>query len=387
MIAQDKIRLENQLLVEEAHSLLDAKFITEDQFAIIKKLLPTPKRQKNILFRLGFLLLGMLLYSSICGFLTLFGLGVLDNNFEMFLFIFAAVGFIGAEFFARQNFLEHGLDDAFIIGGQLLLAGAIGTITNEFELVIAAVTTIVALLSYFRYINRASIIIFCFASTATIAYTMFEMGVVGKSILPFILMLYAIVCCFICAKITIKVQYPIYQKGLLLVKYYSLLLFYFSGNYLVVRELSVALLGHEITANADISFAWFFYIFTFIVPISYIFYGLKKLDRSFLWIGLLTFVFSLYSIDFYFLDIPAEIYLITVGLLLFAIAYFSIKMLKDKKEGITFRPDRFINSNDFLHTEALILTSQFGLKPEATIDSPMEFGGGGFSGGGSTGGY
>ena len=38
-----------------------------------------------------------------------------------------------------------------------------------------------------------------------------------------------------------------------------------------------------------------------------------------------------------------------------------------------------------MHTEALILTSQLGLKPETSIDSPMEFGGGGFSGGGSSG--
>ena len=64
---------------------------------------------------------------------------------------------------------------------------------------------------------------------------------------------------------------------------------------------------------------------------------------------------------------------------------FSIRKLKDKKEGITFQPDHFINSSDFINTEALILTSQFGLKPEIAVESPMEFGGGGFSGGGSSG--
>ena len=104
-----------------------------------------------------------------------------------------------------------------------------------------------------------------------------------------------------------------------------------------------------------------------------------------LWIGFLTLGFSFYTIDFYFLEVPIEVYLTLGGLLLFAITYFSIKALKDKTQGITFQPDRFINSNDFLHTEALILTSQFGLKPEIAVESPMEFGGGGFSGGGSSG--
>ena len=49
MIAQDKSKLENQFLVEEAHSLYKAKFITEVQFIEIQEALPTPKKSKNIL--------------------------------------------------------------------------------------------------------------------------------------------------------------------------------------------------------------------------------------------------------------------------------------------------------------------------------------------------
>ena len=387
MIVQEISKLENQILIDEAHSLYKAKFITEQQYNEIKKQLPTPKKQKNILLRIGFAILGIFLYSSICGFISLLGFTFIDDSFEVFLFIFAAIGFIGAEFFGQQNYLEQGLDDSFLIGAQLLLAGAIGVITNGYELPIAVVATLISLITYLRYINRVSILIFCVASTATISFGMFEMGILGKSILPFVLMVYAVAIYFICKKNTETVKFPFYHNGNLLMTYFAVLLFYFSGNYLVVRELSVELLGSEIAPNSDISFAWFFYAFTFIVPISYMFYGLKLSDRGLLWIGFLTFVFSLYTIDFYFLEVPAELYLILAGMLLFVIAYFSIKRLKDKKQGITFLPDRFMNSSDFLHTEALILTSQFGLKPETSIDSPMEFGGGGFSGGGSSGGY
>ena len=387
MIVQEISKLENQILIDEAHSLYKAKFITEQQYNEIKKQLPTPKKQKNILLRIGFAILGIFLYSSICGFISLLGFTFIDDSFEVFLFIFAAIGFIGAEFFGQQNYLEQGLDDSFLIGAQLLLAGAIGVITNGYELPIAVVATLISLITYLRYINRVSILIFCVASTATISFGMFEMGILGKSILPFVLMVYAVAIYFICKKNTETVKFPFYHNGILLMTYFAVLLFYFSGNYLVVRELSVELLGSEIAPNSDISFAWFFYAFTFIVPISYMFYGLKLSDRGLLWIGFLTFVFSLYTIDFYFLEVPAELYLILAGMLLFVIAYFSIKRLKDKKQGITFLPDRFMNSSDFLHTEALILTSQFGLKPETSIDSPMEFGGGGFSGGGSSGGY
>ena len=385
MIAQDKTKLENQFLVDEAHSLYKAKFITEEQFSEIQKAIPTSKKSKNILLRIGFALLGLLLYGSISGFISLLGLSIIDNSFTFFIFVYAAIGFIGAEFFVRQNHSEQGLDDSFLIIGQLLLAAGIGTITDGYELPVALVATIVSLLTYLRYINRVSVLIFCIASTATVAYTMFELGAVGKAILPFVLMVYGLSIYFICKKITENFQFPFYHKGILLVKYFGLILFYFAGNYLVVRELSVVLLGNEIAPNSDIPFAWFFYIFTFIVPILYIYFGIKLLDRAMLWIGFLTLGFSFYTIDYYFLELPIEVYLTLGGLLLFAIAYFSIKALKDKTQGMTFQPDRFINSNDFLHTEALILTSQFGLKPEVAVDSPMEFGGGGFSGGGSTG--
>ena len=385
MIAQDKTKLENQFLVDEAHSLYKAKFITEEQFSEIQKAIPTSKKSKNILLRIGFALLGLLLYGSISGFISLLGLSIIDNSFTFFIFVYAAIGFIGAEFFVRQNHSEQGLDDSFLIIGQLLLAAGIGTITNGYELPVALVATIVSLLTYLRYINRASVLIFCIASTATVAYTMFELGAVGKAILPFVLMVYGLSIYFICKKITKNFQFPFYHKGILLVKYFGLILFYIAGNYLVVRELSVVLLGKEIAPNSDIPFAWFFYIFTFIVPILYIYFGIKLLDRAMLWIGFLTLGFSFYTIDYYFLEVPIEVYLTLGGLLLFAIAYFSIKTLKDKTQGITFQPDRFINSNDYLHTEALILTSQFGLKPEVAVDSPMEFGGGGFSGGGSSG--
>ena len=387
MIVQDKTKLENQILIDEAHSLYKAKFISKEQYIEIEKQLPVYKIPKNFLLRIGFAFLGILLYASLCGFVSLIGLSVIDHSFVFFIFIYAGIGFAGTEIFAQQENTEQGLQDVFLIGSQLLLALSIGYISEANELLIAFIATIVSLLTYFRYINRISVLIFCVASTTTIAYAMFEVGTIGKAILPFVLMLYALAIYFSCKKYTQKVQFPYYHKGILLLKNFGLVIFYFSGNYLVVRELSVALLGNEIAPKSDIPFAWLFYVFTFIVPVVFIVYSLKLHQRPMLWIGLLTTGFSFYTIRFYHQVLPIEVALTLGGLVLFAIAYFSIKKIKDQTKGITFQPDRFINSSDFMHTEALILTSQFGLKPETTNESPMEFGGGGFSGGGSEGSF
>ncbi|MNS51628.1 hypothetical protein D3C72_843160 [compost metagenome] len=54
---------------------------------------------------------------------------------------------------------------------------------------------------------------------------------------------------------------------------------------------------------------------------------------------------------------------------------------------MTFKPDRINHSDSLLNAEALVVASTFGMKPEVKTDSPMEFGGGGFSGGGSDGSF
>jgi len=62
--------------------------------------------------------------------------------------------------------------------------------------------------------------------------------------------------------------------------------------------------------------------------------------------------------------------------------------LKGEESGLTFQPDRINQSDTLLNAEALVVASTFGMKPEVKPQaSPMEFGGGGFSGGGSEGSF
>lgn len=387
MIAHNKTELENQFLMDEAHSLHKAGFVSKEQHNNILSQLKMPKTQKSFLIRLGLGLLGVFLYASICGFVSLAGIGIIDKSYEFFIFIYALIGFAGGEFFIQQKNYGYGFDDAFIIGGQIIFATAVGVASNGNGLLIAILASLITLFAYLRYVNLYSALFFCISITLTVVYSLFEIGTIGKTILPFVLMILAFVIYFFSNKSTQKVKFPFYHKGLVLTKNFSLLLFYFSGNYLVVRELSIVLLGNELAPNQDIKFAFFFYAFTFIVPIFYIWKSLQIKNRAMLWIGLLSLGFSIYTIRFYYPILPVSVALTLGGIVLFTVAYFSIKKLKDKISGVTFLPDRFLNTSDFINTEALILTAQFGLKPEVHTTSPMEFGGGDYSGGGSEGSF
>jgi len=217
---------------------------------------------------------------------------------------------------------------------------------------------------------------------------MFEFGAIGKAILPFTTMLFAAGFYFLTKNLINKLTESYHYKGLLWANTFCLILFYLSCNYLVVRELSAELLGNEVLPGQDIPFSYFFYAFTFIVPAIYFVQAIRAKDRIMLWISFLAIAFSIYTIRFYYSVLPIEVALTLGGMVLFTIAYFSIRKLKNNEVGVTFKPDRINNSNALLNAEALIVASTFGLKPEAKItESPMEFGGGGFSGGGSDGSF
>ena len=363
MIQYDKTELENIFLVEEAHSLKNAGFINKEQYSLILKDLSILKNHKNILIRIGFFLLGSFLYSSICGFLTGITISAFGDNYQILLYICALIGFAGAELLTRQNYFGYGLDDAFLIGSQLTLAIAIGISTNGNGFVIASILSVTLLVSYLRYLHLSILLLFCVAITGSVTFALFELGTLGKTLLPFTLMAFALGLYLSSKRIIEQLKEPFYYKGLMLVNSFSLVLFYLSGNYMVVRELSELLLGTLIGPKNDIPFAFIFYAFTFTVPIAYIVYSLLKKDRILLWIGSLGLGFSIYSIRFYYAILPIESALTLAGIVLFAFTYFSIKKIKGKETGITFQPDRFTKGNA-LATAEILIASQLGSKPE-----------------------
>ncbi|MDQ6529072.1 hypothetical protein [Flavobacterium sp. LHD-85] len=387
MIVYNKQLLDNEVLADEADALYKGGFISKEQKKFIEKELPVLKSQNNILVRVGFFLLGCLLYGSICGAISLFGLSAENTFFKICCYIFAAVGFAGVELLANQEYHNHGLDDAFILNALLCLGAAIGITTEGYEMVIAFFVAVGALFMFLRYLHVLSMLVFCISATAFLFYGMFEFGDIGKAILPFVAMIFAGVFYFLTKKMMNRLSEGYYYNGLLLANSFCLVLFYLSCNYLVVRELSVELLGTEVKPGTDIPFAYFFYAFTFVVPVLYLVQALKAKDRIMLWLSFLAIAFSIYTIRFYHSVLPIEVALTLGGVVLFAIAYFSIKKLKEKESGMTFKPDRINHSDNLLNAEALVVASTFGMKPEVKTDSPMEFGGGGFSGGGSDGSF
>jgi hypothetical protein len=392
MTAYDKTLLDNLYIDEEAHRLKQSGFISPEQYKKHTNQILRLKSQNNIFIRIGFFILGCLLYSSICGFISLMLLATNGNQYIYFVYFFALIGFGSKEFMSREmNFFGYGLDDAFILGGILSLLIAVGlTFEQNYNPNLLAVIIAMAIASsaaYLRYLNLSLALLACIGIAGSVAYLVFEYLIIGKAILPFVMMLLSGFGYFIAKKTLQNLTYPYYYNGLKLAKGFCLVVFYIAGNYYVVRELNASLSEEYYGGlSPEIPFALLFWAFTFVIPVVYLVFSLRNKDRTMLWIGFLALCFSFFTFRTYHHVLPPEAALTIGGLVLFAFTYFSIKKTKLKETGITFKADRFTNPNAFANLQVLVAASQFGIKTEVKVEeSPMKFGDGGFSGGGSGG--
>ncbi len=383
MIALNKDLLRNTFFIENARSLRDGGFITKAQFLSAKAVTPVLRTQNNFLVRIGFLLLGIFLYSSVAGVVSLFGLAIMERQFEAFTFMYGIIGLVGIEFLSRQNYYGYGLDDAFTIVLCTMTAMAFG-INTESPTVAFLVLGAMGVFCAIRYVHTVSMLLGLIGITGFFCCLVFDLEIIAALYLPFIGLGLAVAMYMVFRHFNSRSEAYFYQYGLQVLQVFSLILGYTSVNYFVVRELSVEMLHITVDAQHDIPFAAVFYLLTFAIPLLYIFFGLKYKMRALLILGMLTLGCSVLTIRYYYSILPAETALIVAGVLLFALAYACIRKLKGKESGITFERDRHSDKNSLMYAQVILANSQISVKPPVSDSGPMPFGGGGFSGGGSS---
>lgn len=381
MQAYSKSELENYFLAEEAKKLYQKKFLSKAQLQIISAQLVQLKSNPNIFFRIGFFLLGNFLLSSVISAISVILLQLITEQYQIMFFLYAIVAYIGLEVLVRMKFFRHGLDDAFLLTSQISFSIGIGILT---EAILPVLITMLVLGVFFaiRFINTISALLAFIGLVGIFFNLIVEHDVMPKFYLSFVGLILAILVYFFVVHLAKNQNYYAYFKTFDTIRIASLLLGYLSMNYLVVRELSESLMNLTITNASDVPFAIVFYVLTFLIPLLYCFLGIKWKDKLVLYSGLLTLAFGFYSIRHYYYFFPIEYVMVICGILLFGLAYLIIQQLKNKTEGVTFQPDRDSDNSLLFNTQA-VLSLTNATTPAPTQSKPMEFGGGGFSGGGA----
>ncbi len=383
MIAYNKTLLENTFLVEEAINLKKSNFIQEANLTKIKVDLESLKSSRNLFVRFGFLLLGSFMFSSIIGFISLLTFDSHTGN-KIIGFVIAIVGLIIMEVLCKQNYFGHGLDDAFLVGTQMSFFISVFIVT-ESPIALAISMIILGFVFSIRYVSALSFIVSLSGIVLLVSALLINHTTISSA-LPFVLFTIAIGFYSIYQKLKSNEKLYFYSNVLDWFFIFSLLLGYLSINYSVVRTLSEELLNADYS-KSDVPFGWIFNVLMFLLPVGYVIYSLRIKNRTMLYIGALTFVLSIATFRYYHSLMPAEWALILAGSLLFGFVYFIIQKIKEKKTGITFQPDYYTNTTMLNTVEALIVNSQDMHHAQATQQSNMPFGGGGFSGGGASEGF
>lgn len=381
MQAYNKTELENFFLAEEAEKLYNKKFLSKQRLSELTSQLMQLKSNSNVLFRFGFFLLGNFLFSTVVGAFSVILLSIGGERFGLMAFFYAAIAYVGLEILVKLKFFRHGLDDSFLLISQAAFLIGIGITTESFSAVFAFMI-VAGLFFAVRFMHTISAVFAFIGLLGLFSSAIIEHNLLPKFYLSFVCFISAVLVYFTAVYFRKKENLYPYFKTLDVIRMVTLLLGYLAVNYLVVREIASELMDLEVSLDSDIPFAVVFYGLTFLIPLVYFFFGIKIKDKIILYAGLITLVLGFSSIRYYYSILPLEYVMVIAGVLLFGLAYFSIQKLKNKTEGVTFQPDRDTN-NSFLLNAQVLMTVANATTPPPANSSPMDFGGGGFSGGGA----
>lgn len=382
--------VENAYLQAKAQNWFEKGLLTEQQNTDIKKQFIIDYYQPNVFIKIALFLFTSLCCTFACSLLLLlFSASSLDSilkGVSTLSLFFAALSVLLLEFLIKEKkVFQSGIDNALI---YFSIGSCCTFLYYQLEpLHLPAWLEFCFILPFFivAYIRYADVFVAC------IIYFLLVMILVdfsltfsvGKTLLPFIMLFFSLGAYYFVEKLKQRADYLYYETSLDIFKTLTLASAYLSVNYFIVRE-GNAMINRVITSVApQIGLAPLFYLFTILIPIAYIAFGLKKRDRTFLVLGLLTAAFSFFTYRYYFGIIPTEIALLICGTLLIAAASFIIYQLKQPKFGFTYAPD---NNYEGLNLDTILLSELVNTKLHSN-DENLKFGGGSTGGGGAGGEY
>jgi uncharacterized membrane protein YgcG len=284
------------------------------------------------------------------------------------------------------NHYKSGVTESVLYQALGFIIGGVGGLTdfNAHALLIACIICFsVAAIRYHDLILTALAMgAFCYF----IFYELYELGDLFKQVIPIVMMLISAPLYFYFRRIKQKPSNFLWEDCILVAECASLVIFYLSGNYMVVRELSIELMNLNLAADEEIPLAFLFYGLTAMIPAGYIYFGIMKRDSVLLRIGLLALAFSVFTFKYYFFPELNALRLSFLGTIVIGITLFLLRYLEKPKSGIT-RDQILTNALANTQAEAFVISQTVGghQQPEQTQQSNGA--GGSFGGGGASGSF
>lgn len=375
----------NLEVIKETKRWFNHKLINASQFEAIKEAYKTPLYHPNSIIRVLLFIAALLALSGVTGMLTLATIPIMEaaeESIYILLFLYGIVCFVFVErIFIKKNHFKSGVTEAIIYCACLFTISGLALVMDGNEHTLWASCLVVFVFAAIRYADLICTV-GAMASFGGFIFTiLYSIGGLLQSLIPFAFIVIFIFVFFLARKLKSKPSKKLWYNNLLVVECLSLLFVYAGGNYLVVRELSVEMMGLDVQEGEDIPFAFLFYGFTVMIPICYLYFGIRNKDLVLLRLSLFFIAFSAFTFKYYYSLGHPEISLTIAGLLLLMVAILLLNYLKVMRNGFTrenILSSRWANAN----VEAFVISQTMGGNQQPDVgDVP---GGGGFGGGGAS---
>lgn len=337
IIAYNLPELEKKIVLSKAENLYKSRVVSMDQWRKIQEVFATKLYTPTIFMRI------LLFIVSLVGMLTIMG---------PFALIFGDIGESGYRFltlilgcsllFLTDHILikgkfhyKSGVTEAGMYAGLMFIAFALLGGESHNELVYLLVGFLLAAFAAIRYLNLTALVVTIGFFGGILFQILMDIGGVAQALMPFIFMISFALIYWGSKELELKLSKVYLNNQIIIIQTISLILIYVAGNYFVVRELSVKLLDLSLTENQNIPFAYVFCGFTALIPIAYIYWGLKHKSIMFIRVALLTLALSVITLKIYF-SLGMPIVTITIsGAVLIISALLFLNYFKQIRHGFT----------------------------------------------------
>lgn len=370
--------------IKESKRWLKSGLIRENQFQNISNEYSTDLYHPNFLIRILLFAATILALSGITGFLGLIVADITEDAIFTACFFYGLVSFFAVEsiFIRSYKHFKSGVNEAIIYHACLFtIIGASGIADFQEDLTFL-ITLLVLTFAAIRYVDITTTVCTFIALVAFLFYEFFQLGGIYSQIIPFLFIVLFSIFYFLVKKLRHNPSLDVWENNLLMTEALCLIVVYASGNYFVVRELSIDFMGMVIEPGEDMPFAVFFYLLTIFIPITYLVVGLRRKDIVLLRVSLLAIAFSVFTFKYYFSLGHPEITLTVAGAVLLAITLLLMNYLKIVRHGYTrenLLEEKWGNENLSAFVVSQTLANSHTV-PETNMNGGGEFGGGGATG-------
>lgn len=384
LLAYNLEELEKHEILSYAKDLNKSQVISQIQLDGIKNKVKSNLYSPSIFMRILLFILSLIGLSTVLGPVALImgidsEVGIRVEAFVVGISILLLLDFV---LIKESKHYKSGVTEAALVVGLVLFSGGLLGEPNYNPIIYLVYGLAITLFAAIRYLNSAGLIAALGFAGAIVFQFLVSLGGLAEALIPFALMALYGGIYFLIRKLQNQKPSFVFDDYFTLFKVFSLLMVYVAGNYFVVRELSVELMSVNIEPGGDIPFAYLFYFFTAVIPLGYLYFGIKTKSILFIRVALLTVVLSIITLKIYF-SLGAPIVTITLsGAIMIGLALMLLRYLKEPKNGFT-REKLLHDKWDTSDLTAFVVSQSLSGHQVEVKDENADYGGGNFGGGGA----